>query len=70
MPWIDKYLYKNEIAAYFNPPTSSPVLKYAAERVRERQEAGESWDGPEVNNRDFLSRFMEAQTKDPECPEW
>jgi hypothetical protein len=71
MPWIDKFWNKNPILTYFWPSTASPILSFAMTRARERQAVEKDWDASvEVNNRDFLSRFIEAQAKDPGVPNW
>ena len=71
MPWVDKFWNKNPLLTYFRPSTASPILTFAMSRAKERQAVEKEWDTDvEVNNRDFLSRFIEAQAKDPECPNW
>lgn len=70
MPWIDALIKSNPVVAYFWPPTSSPMLKFGAAKIQERQAAEKSWEeASELNNRDFLSRFVEAQVKTG-APPW
>ena len=67
MPWADKLWNKNPIRQFLFPPPTSPIVKFAKARAQERQESG---DDIEKNNRDFLSRFIEAKSKDTQAPEW
>ncbi|KAL9610444.1 MAG: hypothetical protein Q9167_004842 [Letrouitia subvulpina] len=66
MPWLDKVLNKNPIRLLW-PPSTSPIVKFANARAKERQEATEDY---EKNNRDFLSRFIEAKARDDQAPDW
>lgn len=72
MPWIDKFWNKNPLLAYLRPSSASPILNFAATRAKERMDLEKDPDQekPELNSRDFLSRFIEAQLKDPQVPEW
>lgn len=71
MPWIDKSWNKNPILAYLRPSTASPILKFAMTRAKARQGMEKEWaTEDEVNDRDMLSRFVEAQAKDPDVPSW
>jgi hypothetical protein len=71
MPWIDKFWNKNPLLAYFRPSTASPILKFAMTLAEERRAVEKEWNtDPDINNRDFLSRFIEAQVNDPNVPPW
>ena len=75
MPWIDKFWNKNPYLNKIWPTTSSPIMGFAIGKAKERQAVEKTWDtydeeAPEVNTRDMLSRFVEAQAKDPNCPDW
>ena len=49
-------------------------MGFAMGKAKERQAFEKTWDtynlkAPEVNTRDMLSRFVEAQANDPNCPD-
>ncbi|KAL8766518.1 MAG: hypothetical protein Q9209_006734 [Squamulea sp. 1 TL-2023] len=69
IPWVDKLWKKNRLLAWFSPPPTSPVVKFATERANERNEKSDLADST-LNSRDFLSRFMEAKSKDERVPDW
>lgn len=73
MPWLDRFLHKNTVIAYFSGIFSkqkvSPVLKFALDRIEERKKARH--DHPEIkgHGRDFLSRFLDIQDGRPDIPD-
>ncbi len=69
IPWVDKLWNKNRLLAWFWPPATSPIVRFATERADERIAKSELDDG-EMNGRDFLSRFIEAKSKDDKTPDW
>ena len=69
MPWLDKFLKKNPILSRLQPAKSNPMVAFARARMSERRDAEEEAKLP-LNNRDFLSRFIEAQAKEKILPEW
>lgn len=69
VPWVDKLWNKNRLLAWLWPPPTSPIVRFATERASERKHKSPMEDS-ELNNRDFLSRFIEAKAKDDKVPEW
>ena len=69
IPWVDKLLDKNRLLAWIWPPPTSPIVRFATERAEERKQKSPS-ENEELNNRDFLSRFIEAKSKDEKTPSW
>ncbi len=70
--WLDILWDKNPVLERWWPSTTSPVVAFAVARANER--LGLSQDSAqkksELNSRDFLSRFIEAKSQDPEIPDW
>ena len=72
MPWLDKLFLKNPIRLWLSKynllSSNSPVVDFAAKRMASRQDEkiaiAEKSETP--GTRDFLSRFKEAGSKDPE----
>lgn len=60
--------------ALFRPTTGLPILQIVRSSIDERREKLESkqftLDDKEINRGDFLSRFLDAQVKDPSVPPW
>ena len=69
VPWVDKLWDKNRLLAWIWPPPTSPIVRFATERADERKDTSPLED-EELNNRDFLSRFIEAKSKDDKTPSW
>ena len=69
VPWVDKLWNKNKLLAWFWPPETSPIVRFAMERAGERNNKS-SLEDSALNNRDFLSRFIEAKSKDDKTPDW
>ena len=69
VPWVDKLWNKNRVLAWFWPPPTSAIVRFATERAGERSNKSPLEDS-DLNNRDFLSRFIEAKSKDDKIPEW
>ena len=72
MPSLDYIWHKNPIRLRLQPDSvTSPIVAFALARAQERQGSGKVADGSkEMNNRDFLSRFLEVLEKDPTIPRW
>lgn len=70
MPWLEYLWTNNPVLRHFRGNGKSPGVVFAMSRVQERQalEKGELEKEWEVNNRDFLSRFIEIQAKDQNVP--
>jgi len=69
MPWLDILLKKNPIWSRLQPARTNPMVAFARQRMSERKDAAEEAKLP-LNNRDFLSRFIEAAAKEEHVPEW
>jgi len=69
MPWLDILLKKNPIWSRLQPARTNPMVAFARQRMSERKNAAEEAKLP-LNNRDFLSRFIEAAAKEEQVPEW
>ncbi|KAL6719411.1 hypothetical protein ACLMJK_003651 [Lecanora helva] len=69
MPWLDNLLKKNPVLSRLQPERTNPMVSFARERMSERQNAEEEAKLP-LNNRDFLSRFIEAEAKEKDLPPW
>lgn len=70
MPWLDSIWTNNPLQRYLRESSRSPGLKFAMSRIQEREDLqrGSDQNDWEVNDRDFLSRFMELQAKDKNIP--
>jgi cytochrome P450 len=68
MPWLDTLWVKNPIVSRLRKSGYSAMAAFAAARQKER--ADREANDQQLNNRDFLSRFMAARKKDPSIPEW
>ncbi|MCJ1393736.1 hypothetical protein MMC18_006612 [Xylographa bjoerkii] len=71
MPWIDtKLQYRPIMSRIFQQP-NSPQMDFQFARMAERQAmAAKPQHRESLNERDLLSRFMEAQMGDPTLPPW
>nr|Q0CRQ3.2 RecName: Full=Cytochrome P450 monooxygenase ATEG_03631; AltName: Full=Azasperpyranone A biosynthesis cluster A protein ATEG_03631 [Aspergillus terreus NIH2624] len=70
MPWLDKLWTNNPIQRWRRGGGASPGAAFAMARVEERRELQRTTNKNDwhFNTRDFLSRFMEAEAKDPSIP--
>jgi len=67
IPWIDTLLRINPLISKISKKPISPIAKFAIARMQERKIRSQTEEDI-VNNRDLLSRFLEAQAKNPETP--
>ncbi|KFY63720.1 hypothetical protein V496_03747 [Pseudogymnoascus sp. VKM F-4515 (FW-2607)] len=76
MPWLDSIWTKNPIVQYLKAAKPNAIVGFALAQTKERLEAekekaaSDSGLTKELNNRDFLSRFLEALEKDKSIPPW
>lgn len=71
IPWVDWLWAKNPLLEPFRSKKVNPVVAFALARAAERQSQNkEGSTGEELNNKDFLSRFLDAIEKDPSIPPW
>lgn len=77
MPWVDSLWAKNPLMQRFKSVRINPIVKFAVEQAKERQQTSELPDSSigarstgALNDRDFLSRFLEALEKDKSIPPW
>ena len=65
MPWLDYLWKRNWLLPHWTK--MNLIVAFGIARIQERQGKSEKAD-EDVNNKDFLSRFMEAESKDPQLP--
>ena len=82
MPWLDKLFKKNPVIDWFRTVQPNPIILYTFQQIAERkkflEEKGKSFvantpvgeANPELDRRDFMSRFFEAKVNDPSLPDW
>ena len=68
MPWLDYLFFKNPILRRVKNEKASPVVTFAMARANERLEELEKDKAKTMNDRDFLSGFINAMSKDPSIP--
>ncbi|EEA25175.1 hypothetical protein TMatcc_006602 [Talaromyces marneffei ATCC 18224] len=68
MPWLDYLFYKNPILQKMKKENASPVVTFAMARANERLEELEKNKENTVQDRDFLSGFINAMSKDASIP--
>ncbi|KAL9082306.1 MAG: hypothetical protein Q9165_008918 [Trypethelium subeluteriae] len=79
-PLIDKIMVKNRIAdsirQYFNKTASLSILSFVADAIKEKRQKSanckvENGDEADASGRkDFLTRYIELQEKNPHIPPW
>ena len=80
MPWLDYIWIKNPILQRLRRAKINPIVAFASARRKERAIEAEK-GGNTVNiddeknsqksdNKDFLTRFLEVESRDPETPPW
>ena len=75
MPWLDYIWVKNPILQRLRTAKINPIVAFARARRAEREKEVASGlvdieDDNETKSRDFLTRFMEVESKDPATPAW
>ena len=74
IPWFDKFWHKNRFMAKLRSSSGNSIVKIAAdntnERLQRKREKLISDDEKDVNERDFLSRFIEIQERTENIPPW
>jgi hypothetical protein len=68
MPWLDYLFFKNPILYKVKKEKASPVVTFAMARANERLEQLEKHKEKTIKDRDFLSGFINAMSKDPSIP--
>jgi len=69
MPWLDILLKKTPIGSRLQPARTNPMVAFARQGMSERKDAAEEAKLL-LNNRDFLSRFIEGAAKEELLSEW
>ena len=73
-PWLDYIWVKNPILQRLRKAKINPIVAFArarrAEREKEVAKSLEAGETGEAKNKDFLTRFMEVESKDPATPPW
>ncbi|TVY21363.1 Cytochrome P450 monooxygenase [Lachnellula arida] len=73
MPWLDYVWGRNKFVNRMLPAKMHPVIAFALAGAGERKQKPSALEGKnsrnEQNSRDFMSRFIEIQAKDPSIPE-
>ncbi|KAF7183368.1 hypothetical protein CNMCM7691_003567 [Aspergillus felis] len=72
MPWIDELWVKNPWISRMRKASWSAMGDFAVTRQNERMNLmnNPSGEAKNLNDRDFLSRFIEAMAKDKSVPQW
>jgi hypothetical protein len=72
MPWIDELWVKNPWISRLRKASWSAMGDFAVTRQNERMKLmnNPSEEAKNLNDRDFLSRFIEAMAKDKSVPQW
>ena len=70
MPWLEYYWTNNPLQQFLRGSRKSPGVVFATSRIQERKDLqrGTEKNDWKVNDRDFLSRFMEIEAKDKTVP--
>ena len=70
MPWLDLVWTKNPIIQRLRRAKPNPIVSFAVARAKERQNQMEKASCPDedLDNRDFLSRFLEVIQNDKQIP--
>ncbi|KAF2205452.1 pisatin demethylase [Delitschia confertaspora ATCC 74209] len=71
IPWVDRLWTKNPIFQSLKSVSANPVVAFGIERAKERQmqgKEGAAEHAGDLNEKDFLSRFLAAIKKDPSIP--
>ncbi|MCJ1244003.1 hypothetical protein MMC30_001200 [Trapelia coarctata] len=70
VPWVDTQLKLGPTMSRLFKQPDSPQMTFQFTRMAERQAAAEKPEEVDLNKRDLLSRFMEAQANDLTLPPW
>ena len=65
MPWLDYLWKRNWLLPHWTK--LNMIVAFGIARIKERQGKSEK-QNEDVNNKDFLSRFMEAESKSQQLP--
>ena len=65
MPWLDFLWKRNPIVPHWSKPNL--IVAFGIAQIQQRQGKSDESD-VKLNKRDFLSRFMEVQSKEPRLP--
>jgi len=70
--WLDKFWYKNSLVASFRKPNASPILKIVSDSINERQLdlRAQTEEDRKKKEKDFLTHFLETQSRNPSIPPW
>jgi hypothetical protein len=78
IPWLDKVLYKNRLAATLRPTPGTNIMKFVGQTIHERQtlaKESESISTTSLTSKtsekgDFLDKYIELQQRSPKVPPW
>jgi hypothetical protein len=74
IPWFDRLWNKSRFAAMFKQQSASPILKVVMDRTQGRlrkTKRGQLDQGKDdVNEKDFVSRFIDIQSTNKSVPPW
>jgi hypothetical protein len=74
IPWFDKLWNKSRFAAMFKQQSASPILKVVTSHTQARQcktEQGQpQGEKNNVNEKDFVSRFIDIESTNESVPPW
>ncbi len=66
MPWLDFVWTKNPLVQRLRKTRINPIVAFAAARRKERTSEKDT----NTKNKDFLTRFLEVESRDPATPPW
>lgn len=70
MPWLEPFYTNNPLQRWLRGGGTSPGVRFAQKRIAERRslDKGNLENEQAVNNRDFLSRFLEVEANESVPP--
>ena len=71
IPWFDRIWYKSPLTDLMKNQVAVPILKIVAKALDERQQDDVTIERKKnIQDRDFLSRFLEIQSTSLTIPNW
>lgn len=70
VPWLDKWLHKNAVAASLKKASGNVIFQIAADNVTRRKAETQKQQGSGERAPDFLAEFLKIQGENPSIPQW